>query len=555
MNYFQTAFNQACKSGNLEKADELYTKTKHLSAIDIHYDSDSLIKTACIDNNLRVVEFLYNMGLIMKKPFSNKILNDIALKVSEDTLIQLLEYFDVTDTCNVQPEIKLINPFAQSLKEKIDYITETYNVRSNHVISGNQITNGIICTESEFLTQFGEFTGHMFDKIDWSNIVIAGGFIFGILNKCHNSMLEGSDIDLFVFGKTEEIRKKKCDYLLDYFRKYYKAHYIETNSIITIINPNIKHDIQIIMINKETPLDIINEFDFNYVKTYYDGKTVQCTPDCIYAFEYQIAVVDDAKPNLNKRLYKTHHKGLWIATNSKLKSELITDRNHLDLTKLENDMEFTSSLNKQVLIRELYGKCPTNKLIKCIEILYDVPKVHLEIPVKATNISSSSFDKYISDSKGNGEVEQMLWTYDKTTQNIATLVRATAIFNTSEKHKHITNVNLKVNNKIYDPYMELDICTFKQFDDDTLSRWVINCDLSDKSKWMLKCFTNNIKRLCGNKIKGNNNPFNLVIHVTEEQDSWLRSLKSENIKINVHVKVFKMNGQMRLKFNTTQITV
>ena len=70
--YFQTEFEKACKQNDIEKANEIYTNTKHLNAIDIHANDDQLFKHVCQMYNTRTIEFLFNMSLNIDKPFTRK---------------------------------------------------------------------------------------------------------------------------------------------------------------------------------------------------------------------------------------------------------------------------------------------------------------------------------------------------------------------------------------------------------------------------------------------------------------------------------------------------
>ena len=123
-------------------------------------------------------------------------------------------------------------------------------------------------------------TNNLLKTMDWSNVVIAGGFIYGLLSP--SSMLAESDIDLFIYGDTEQIREQKCQYLMNHFKDA-KPYYIINKSVITIIIPTINRDIQIIVTDKKSSSDITNNFDLNYTRCFYNGEIVMCSEDCIYA--------------------------------------------------------------------------------------------------------------------------------------------------------------------------------------------------------------------------------------------------------------------------------
>lgn len=180
-----------------------------------------------------------------------------------------------------------------------DNLHPTYNPQKK-----NNFGDKAIVTKEEFIKKFNEY----FYDLEWNNMIVAGGFIFGLLNKINNGLLENSDIDIFIYG-TEEERKAKWFYLMNYFDKL-GAKFARYHGSTTIIMDG-KLEIQVIVMDK-SPNEIIESFDFNYVQCYYDGKDVVGTISCIYGLKYQMAIYVDDSWNISKRYSKALLKGLCI---------------------------------------------------------------------------------------------------------------------------------------------------------------------------------------------------------------------------------------------------
>lgn len=189
----------------------------------------------------------------------------------------------------------------------------------------------------------------IFPDFDWHNVILAGGYLYGMIDNIHESILPGSDIDLFVYGADPEIIKGKTEYILSYFSKH-NSYYVVNGSVITLIIPDLPYDIQIVSYNCPDPLSVMKKIDYNYVKMFFDGVNIFCTFNCLMAIKYKIAIyenISNAKLD-DTRLYKTIIKGLRLMYDSDVQSE-----SHIDLCKLHNNTEIEFALNKSICIRKL----------------------------------------------------------------------------------------------------------------------------------------------------------------------------------------------------------
>ena len=191
-------------------------------------------------------------------------------------------------------------------------------------------------------------------------MIIAGGFIFGLINNISNSIIPSTDIDIFIYSTDVEVRKQKWTYLLNYFSKY-SPIYVNNKGIVNIIIPALKYDIQIIVFHSDDETDIIAEFDLNYVRLYYDGINVCANIGSLAGFKYQIADINiEFTKDLDKRICKTILKGLnirkciAIENTSKLINNNIIDINNYDIKVFDTQNIVRQSKNILDEINNLY---------------------------------------------------------------------------------------------------------------------------------------------------------------------------------------------------------
>lgn len=246
-----------------------------------------------------------------------------------------------------------------------------------------------------FVRLFHELTNGIFKDFDWTNVVLTGGFLYGLVNNLDEAILPGSDIDLFVYG-SDGIIEKKTRELVNYFSSY-KPYYVTNGSVITVIIPALKHDIQIIFFDYKDPIDIIQHFDYNYVKLYYDGVNVISTFDNIIAIKYKVAIIDSCKiaaqkeGNTISRLYKTIIKGFNIKYDESFKCKYIK-ANEIMLSDMSQDNTIKMSLNKSVTVRKLLCHLEPDEIVPLIQSYYKSLKVSIDVPIVAVLSNDTDSD-------------------------------------------------------------------------------------------------------------------------------------------------------------------
>ena len=173
-------------------------------------------------------------------------------------------------------------------------------------ITQERYRSGENVISSSFKHNFGYYTQELLtDDFNWSNCIVAGGSIYKILGKnfmdyC-DTKYNKSDIDIFVYGQTKK-KKEKVRYLINYFiTKLKKIIIINKPNVITIYSKHYHRDIQIIVGNYRTPLQILNDFDLSHLQLCYNGTKIQMTPNCFHSFRTQTTTI--MKHTMNANLY------------------------------------------------------------------------------------------------------------------------------------------------------------------------------------------------------------------------------------------------------------
>lgn len=250
--------------------DEIFT-TCH---IDKNY-----LKLPTILNNIDINDFITIYGKWSKNL-------EVSSKYNEYLLIDILQF-----TIIYHP-----------------YTTISFKNKLNQYKEGDQITVNDI---KEFKYNLQIFSHGLIDEdfnkeLNWSNICIGGGSVLGTLLK-KPLETKNSDIDFWIYGKNY---KATFDYFVKYLESKFEVpiFYGIIGSVVTLVIPAYKRNIQIILTNKKSPYDIINSYDMDYVKCLYNGSQVLGTLDFLLSLQTQC--VDNRKNILSiTRITKAYRKG------------------------------------------------------------------------------------------------------------------------------------------------------------------------------------------------------------------------------------------------------
>lgn len=259
---------------------------------------------------------------------------------------------------NICCKLGLLDLYQEFIKEvnskkfNSKYVTniselEKIQYQKTDIVTKNIYNEYSYCVNSvdTIMKKFNEYTNNYFKDINYDNMIISGGFIYGIVDNLYDSLSFTSDIDIFVYG-TKQVKEEKIKYLLNYFKQY-KPIYFISNGTYNILIPEIAFDIQIINSKYGTPNEIVDNFDYGYTQLYYNGKSIYCTNKCLYSLITKVTCIfksgtNDTHKNIS-RIEKAYAKGL----------EITDIHDYIKSNKIDNINFSSEYIPKSSLVRKL----------------------------------------------------------------------------------------------------------------------------------------------------------------------------------------------------------
>ncbi|KAL1954703.1 hypothetical protein VTO42DRAFT_807 [Malbranchea cinnamomea] len=223
----------------------------------------------------------------------------------------------------------------------------------------------VVSTFKEFKTNFDLFSEGSLGDLDWSNVVVAGSAVVtallpvpeeyrnskrGLRQYYHQKVAPASDVDLFLYGLTEEqaiekikqIERKIKDSIL------YEITTIRTKNTITIASQYPCRHVQIVLRIYKSVAEILTGFDVDCACAAYDGQNVYVAPRAAASYITQINQIDLTRrsPSYENRLSKYSHRGFevfWPAL----------DRSRIDPTIYERNFSRTVGLARLLVLEKL----------------------------------------------------------------------------------------------------------------------------------------------------------------------------------------------------------
>ena len=185
--------------------------------------------------------------------------------------------------------------------------------------------HALVDTLPVFRQNLQTFSQKSLDKLDWSNVVIAGGAVTACLlstpdatysKEFYEQLHPCSDIDIFLYGLTKINAREKIKDIARCIRESTNNWNIATrttNALTIITGYPIRH-IQIILRIYNSISQILTGFDVDCACTAYDGQNVYATPRAITALATQCNNIDLERrsPSYENRLLKYRLRGFEI---------------------------------------------------------------------------------------------------------------------------------------------------------------------------------------------------------------------------------------------------
>lgn len=223
----------------------------------------------------------------------------------------------------------------------------------------------IVQSLKEFQTNFQLFSESALVDMDWSNVVVAGSAVVTSLlpvpaehntskralrEYYHQKLAPASDVDLFLYGLTEEQAVEKIKQIEQRIRDSIltETTTIRTKNAITIASQYPTRHVQIVLRIYRSISEILTGFDVDCSCAAYDGKQVYASPRALAAYITQINTIDLTRrsPSYENRLSKYSRRGFEIYWP-------LLDRTRIDPTLFERSFGRTLGLARLLVLEKL----------------------------------------------------------------------------------------------------------------------------------------------------------------------------------------------------------
>ncbi|KAJ6102464.1 hypothetical protein N7486_004891 [Penicillium sp. IBT 16267x] len=209
------------------------------------------------------------------------------------------------------------------------------------------------------------FTENSLSELDWSNVVAAGSAVVtsalpvpekhrgskrALRQYYHEQFAPASDVDLFLYGLTEEQAVEKIKHIEDKIRNaiLHETTTIRTKNTVTIVSQYPTRHVQIVLRIYHSVAEILTGFDVDCSCAAYDGKQVYASPRAIASYITQANQIDLTRrsPSYENRLSKYGHRGFEVFWPQ-------LDRSKVDPTIFERSFSRTEGLARLLVLEQL----------------------------------------------------------------------------------------------------------------------------------------------------------------------------------------------------------
>ncbi|KAE8148084.1 hypothetical protein BDV25DRAFT_142131 [Aspergillus avenaceus] len=217
----------------------------------------------------------------------------------------------------------------------------------------------------EFRHNFSIFSEGSLSDMDWSNVIVAGSAVVTCLMPVpeehrgskralrqfyHDKFAPASDVDIFLYGMTEEQAIEKIKQIEDKIKNaiLYETTTIRTKNAITIVSQHPTRHVQIVLRIYKSISEVLTGFDVDCSCAAFDGKQVYVSPRALAAYVTQANTIDLTRrsPSYESRLSKYSHRGFEIFYPQ-------LDRSRIDPTIYERSFSRTIGLARLLVLERL----------------------------------------------------------------------------------------------------------------------------------------------------------------------------------------------------------
>lgn len=220
----------------------------------------------------------------------------------------------------------------------------------------------------DFQQNFALFCESSLVDLDWNNVVAAGSSVVTCLlpvpderkkskralrQYYHETIAPASDVDLFIYGLSEEEAIKKIIQIEKSIKDSIltETTTIRTKNAITIASQYPTRHIQIVLRIYKSVSEILTGFDVDCSCAAYDGKQVWAAPRALTAYMTQANTIDLTRrsPSYESRLSKYSHRGFEVYWP-------LLERSRIDPTIFERNFARTVGLARLLVLERLPTK-------------------------------------------------------------------------------------------------------------------------------------------------------------------------------------------------------
>ncbi|BDD60444.1 hypothetical protein MPDQ_003589 [Monascus purpureus] len=276
----------------------------------------------------------------------------------EDGLLNVVPLFDETGSADVRVRARDLESEPPELKEKYIMQLKDDQRRPNG-------SPAVVSTIKEFQTNFNLFSETSLIDLDWNNVVAAGSAVVtslmpvpeeyngskrGLRQYYHEKFAPASDVDLFLYGLTEEQAVEKIKQIETKMKGSILAETtsVRTKNAITIVSQYPTRHVQIVLRIYRSIAEILTGFDVDCSCAAYDGRQVYAAPRALASYITQVNRIDLSRrsPSYENRLSKYSHRGFEVFWPQ-------LDRSKIDPTIFERSFTRVVGLARLLILERL----------------------------------------------------------------------------------------------------------------------------------------------------------------------------------------------------------
>jgi len=181
-----------------------------------------------------------------------------------------------------------------------------------------------VVSKEKFSENWQEFTQGQLEGLDWSNVFVAGGCVLACLmtglqgEPQATAGFRGADIDLFLYGLSDEEGRAKVKHIIDVVEKARGGKkpidVVRTPHAVTIVGAYPHRHIQIVLRMYLSPAEVLVGFDVDSCSVGFDGRRAWTTSRARRALNRRLNYVNLSRRSLNyeSRLHKYARRGFAV---------------------------------------------------------------------------------------------------------------------------------------------------------------------------------------------------------------------------------------------------